>query len=81
MLVVLLYVKDDCSRYPNLREEVLIPQNEEDLARLLVVLSHHVMINDSQVIHHPRHLWLSCHRSLKLSISEREDIPVDLDDI
>ena len=46
MLVVLLDVEDYCAGDADFGKEVLISEDEEDFASLLVLLSEHLMILD-----------------------------------
>ena len=53
MLIVFLHVEDYCSRNLHLRQKVKVSQDEENLALILIVLSH-VLLIDEQVIFHVR---------------------------
>jgi len=88
MLVVLLDVEHDGARDRYFSEQVLIPQNKEDLAALLVLLPHHIVIHNCQVfllthlcILHGDIVILVLHllEVLIRPIPERKDIPVNLD--
>jgi hypothetical protein len=51
MLVVFLDVKHDCPCHLDLREQVEVSQNEKDLALLLVICFHKLLVGNQVVFH------------------------------
>lgn len=96
MLIVFFDVKNDGARDGNLGQQVLIPQNEKNLASLFVLLPQFVMVLDgeiffSQLVSILIRLNTSTFyllivslglglEGLIISVSQRENVPIYLND-
>ena len=83
MLVVFLDVECYSSGDLNASQEVLIPENEEDLARLLVLLSEHFVVYNGEVliaVRGLRRFGASLLLLFEQAVTERKDVPIELDD-
>ena len=92
MLIIFLDVEDDGASHGYLGQQVLIPEDEKDLAGLLILLTEHVVVLNGQVLLAGLRVFLCGHDlflslcilrltliSLVIPISQWENVPIYLD--